>query len=255
MLYLSLHLCSKFSIGIPYLLPIINDDSHCPRNTSKYNHTTSKPGHNISNSNDSSNSTHPAPLVSSPPPPRLPPHHTAAAPPTYLLILPLVPVTIATYVASSRYSDFRHHGFDIIFGSLLGAVIAWGSFRMYHLPVRRSSGWAWGSRRGWEWGKLCAGVDGGRRRRRGDGADGERGERLEEEERVDVDVEMGLLGERTPGGRGGDVSAGRGDGSTTAAAAATATTSGNGDGSVNGNAGLASRPAVRESRMQGPHWQ
>ena len=70
----------------------------------------------------------------------------AAAPPLYLFVLPLVPFCVAIYISSTRYSDFRHHGFDIIFGSLMGFVLAWAAFRLYHLPIRRSSGWAWGPR-------------------------------------------------------------------------------------------------------------
>jgi len=39
-----------------------------------------------------------------------------------------VPVLLAAYAATTRYSDYRHHGVDIIFGSLLGvgtAVLGW----------------------------------------------------------------------------------------------------------------------------------
>ena len=70
----------------------------------------------------------------------------AAAPPTYLLALPLIPLCAATYIATTRFSDFRHHPFDILFGAVLGIVVSWASFRMYQLPVRRGDGWAWRSR-------------------------------------------------------------------------------------------------------------
>jgi hypothetical protein len=69
-----------------------------------------------------------------------------AAPPVYTLILILVPLGAAVYISSTRFTDFRHHGFDIISGSLLGIVCAWFSFRWYHLPVTRGAGWAWGPR-------------------------------------------------------------------------------------------------------------
>ena len=28
----------------------------------------------------------------------------------------------------------------------MGFIFAWAAFRLYHLPIRRSSGWAWGPR-------------------------------------------------------------------------------------------------------------
>ena len=52
----------------------------------------------------------------------------------------------AIYVSSTRYSDFRHHGFDIITGAFLGIVSAWIGFRWYHLPISRGGGWAWAPR-------------------------------------------------------------------------------------------------------------
>lgn len=76
----------------------------------------------------------------------VPIRNQAAAPPVYTLILILVPLGAAFYISSTRYTDFRHHGFDIISGSLLGIVCAWFSFRWYHLPVTRGAGWAWGPR-------------------------------------------------------------------------------------------------------------
>ena len=70
----------------------------------------------------------------------------AAAPPTYLLVIAFIPIGAAIYISSTRWSDYFHHGFDIIFGSLLGFLLAWGSFRWYHAPIRRGAGWAWGPR-------------------------------------------------------------------------------------------------------------
>ncbi|KAF8459074.1 phosphatidic acid phosphatase type 2/haloperoxidase [Terfezia claveryi] len=49
-------------------------------------------------------------------------------PPVPLLLALSVPVLLAAYVATTRYSDYRHHGVDIIFGSLLGvgmAILGW----------------------------------------------------------------------------------------------------------------------------------
>ena len=39
-----------------------------------------------------------------------------------------MPILLATYVATTRYSDYRHHGVDVIFGALLGvgaAILGW----------------------------------------------------------------------------------------------------------------------------------
>lgn len=134
MFYLTLFLCSKFSVTIPYLLPF----SFSPANNTRSSHFGST-------KDDVSDQTktdvfHPHDK------PSVPPRQQAAAPPAYLFILPLIPFSVATYVASTRYSDFRHHGFDIIFGALMGIVCSSISFRMYHLPIRRGAGWSWGPR-------------------------------------------------------------------------------------------------------------
>lgn len=70
----------------------------------------------------------------------------AAAPPLYLLIFAAAPFFTAIFIASSRWFDFRHHGFDILFGFLIGLVCAFFAFRWYHLPISQGAGWAWGPR-------------------------------------------------------------------------------------------------------------
>lgn len=70
----------------------------------------------------------------------------AAAPPIYLLAMTIVPFCLAIFIAASRWFDFRHHGFDILFGFLIGIVTAIYSFRYYHLPIMAGAGWAWGPR-------------------------------------------------------------------------------------------------------------
>lgn len=50
-----------------------------------------------------------------------------------------VPVMAATLIAASRIMDARHHPFDVLFGSALGAVAAWISYRQYY-PAIRSGG-------------------------------------------------------------------------------------------------------------------
>jgi membrane-associated phospholipid phosphatase len=71
----------------------------------------------------------------------------AAAPPLYGLVVVLIPFCTAIYVASTRFTDNKHAGFDIIFASLEGMICAWLAFRWYHLPIRRGARWAWGPRR------------------------------------------------------------------------------------------------------------
>ncbi|KAE8138396.1 phosphatidic acid phosphatase type 2/haloperoxidase [Aspergillus pseudotamarii] len=107
--YLSLWLCAKLSIGFPYLAhsPFGQDLRGQKRETIR---------------------------------------NLGAAPPVLLVILAFVPMAVAFFISASRWFDFRHHGFDIIFGSVMGMVFAWGAFRLYHLPIMRGGGWAWGVR-------------------------------------------------------------------------------------------------------------
>lgn len=69
-----------------------------------------------------------------------------AAPPVLMVILAFVPMAVAFFISASRWFDYRHHAFDIIFGSVMGMVFAWGAFHLYHLPITRGGGWAWGAR-------------------------------------------------------------------------------------------------------------
>lgn len=70
----------------------------------------------------------------------------AAAPPIYLLVFAAAPFSTAIFIASSRWFDYRHHGFDIMFGFLIGTIAAFTAFRWYHLPITQGAGWAWGPR-------------------------------------------------------------------------------------------------------------
>ncbi|PYH92114.1 acid phosphatase/Vanadium-dependent haloperoxidase [Aspergillus ellipticus CBS 707.79] len=104
--YLTLWLCSKFSVGFPNL-------------------------------------THPPDLQRQE---RGAIRTQGAAPPIYMLIAAFVPLAVAFFISASRWFDFRHHGFDIIFGSVLGMVFAWVGFRMFQFPLMRGAGWSWGAR-------------------------------------------------------------------------------------------------------------
>ncbi|KAJ5600740.1 hypothetical protein N7450_001807 [Penicillium hetheringtonii] len=107
--YLTLWFCAKFSVGFPYL-------SYFPTE-----------GQNYSNDRTSVRTR-------------------GAAPPVLMMIFALVPIATASFIAASRWADCRHHGFDVIFGSALGIVFAYIGFRMYHMPIQRGAGWAWGPR-------------------------------------------------------------------------------------------------------------
>ncbi|KAK3989187.1 PAP2 superfamily-domain-containing protein [Cladorrhinum sp. PSN332] len=70
----------------------------------------------------------------------------AAAPPLYLLAIAVIPFFASIFIAGSRWWDYRHHAFDILFGYGIGLIGAVFSFRYYHLPISRGAGWAWGPR-------------------------------------------------------------------------------------------------------------
>ncbi|GAB1216066.1 hypothetical protein ATERTT37_005271 [Aspergillus terreus] len=91
--YLSLWLCAKFSIGLPYLAhsPFSQDLRAQKRDAIRTQ---------------------------------------GAAPPVYMVIIAFVPLAVAFFISASRWFDYRHHGFDIIFGSLMGVVFAWGFLAM-----------------------------------------------------------------------------------------------------------------------------
>ncbi|KAH9865546.1 hypothetical protein J1614_009131 [Plenodomus biglobosus] len=142
LLYLTLFLASKFSVAIPHLSPrpySLNPaytSAVAPSNLKKQR--TTLPFHK----QDSTLSASAYPTEEN----VVPIRYQNAAPPVWTLVLVLVPVASAIYIASTRFTDFRHFGFDLLFGSLIGITCAWFSFRFYHLPVTRGAGWAWGPR-------------------------------------------------------------------------------------------------------------
>lgn len=148
LLYLSLFLCSKFGIQIPYL----------PQQNVSYQGARITPGnellplhHRHEDAPDAAalNGGRKRHLANSPDGPTfhaVSPRNQAAAPPNYLIIPAFIPIAVSIYVNASRFTDFYHHPFDIIVGSLIGILTAWFSFRWYHLPLNRGQGWAWGPR-------------------------------------------------------------------------------------------------------------
>ena len=70
----------------------------------------------------------------------------AAAPPAYLVIFSLITISGAIYISSTRYSDYWHHGVDVLASAIMGTLTAWLGFRWYHMPIQTGFGWAWGRR-------------------------------------------------------------------------------------------------------------
>ena len=156
LLYLTLFLCSKFAIAMPFLqdhsqssiagIAATGQELDCHALLPLHNDS-----HHLHNERTSVEEAHNPPAASDIVPltictNSLPLRNRAAAPPNHLLVLALVPVAVAVYICSTRYSEFYHFGFDIISGSSIGVATSWFSFRWYHLPIRQGAGWAWGAR-------------------------------------------------------------------------------------------------------------
>ena len=80
------------------------------------------------------------------------------------VFLCLIPTLGAALVAVSRIEDARHHPFDVLFGSALGVLCAWGSYRQYFpsLDEAWKKGQAYPIR---SWGTEPAGPSDGHRER------------------------------------------------------------------------------------------
>lgn len=142
--YLSLFLASKFAVTLPFVLPNSGSThaafpSRMPGSSNEPlwddGSTTSSP---LNAKGGAGHGRHNAKLTSI--------RQQAAAPPIYLLAITLAPFCLSIFIASSRWYDFRHHGFDILFGFIIGFITAVYSFRYYHLPIQEGAGWAWGPR-------------------------------------------------------------------------------------------------------------
>jgi membrane-associated phospholipid phosphatase len=114
LVYLSLWLCARFSLGLPYLDLSLNTPLYPSGKRQAAASALDK----------------------------------QAAPPLWQTTLAFAPIVAALFICASRYADFHHAGFDIISGAIIGTVFAWTSFRIYHLPIRRGYGLlAWGPRK------------------------------------------------------------------------------------------------------------
>jgi membrane-associated phospholipid phosphatase len=140
LLYLTLFLASKFSVAIPFLPPR-------PYSTNP-NHTSAIARSNLKKQASMAFSKHESIPASTAYADEfvVPIRYQNAAPPVWTLVFILTPVGAAIYICSTRWTDYRHFGFDILFGALIGIVTSWFSFRFYHLPITRGAGWAWGPR-------------------------------------------------------------------------------------------------------------
>lgn len=151
LIYLSLFLASKFGVTIPFVVPDLSalnsKESHVafpsraataesasrPLNGGSYDddhRVQAKLADRAARFNASIQSI----------------RRQAAAPPVYLLVVTLVPFCISIFISASRWFNYRHHGFDILFGFLIGTICAIYTFRYYHMPIQTGAGWAWAPR-------------------------------------------------------------------------------------------------------------
>lgn len=148
LIYLSLFIASKLAITIPFLAPrpYSNDASHFSAFPSRIDRmqarthvpSPSEQDKGLTSENQFEPSGHNEAIIAA--------RNQAAAPPVYLLVFAIIPFFASIYIASTRWSDFRHHGFDILFGYFIGTVTAIFAFRWYHLPISQGAGWSWGPR-------------------------------------------------------------------------------------------------------------
>ncbi len=147
LVYVSLFIASKLAITIPFLAP--SSYSQDRSRFSAFPSRVEKRAFETQRIGDQDKLEHTNNQV------QLPSGHNdaiiaarnqAAAPPVYLLVFAIIPFFASIYISSTRYSDFRHHGFDILFGYFIGTITAIFAFRYYHLPISQGAGWSWGPR-------------------------------------------------------------------------------------------------------------
>ncbi|KAK2729923.1 pap2 domain containing protein [Colletotrichum kahawae] len=147
LIYLSLFLASKFAVTLPFVATNSDASSHSAfpsrlqKSSSDYEEVRSGEGGSLNpdTSAVARNLAEYNKIVTAV-------RRQAAAPPIYLLTIVVLPWFGSIFIAGSRWFDFRHHGFDILFGYLIGVFTSIFAFRYYHLPIRQGAGWAWGPR-------------------------------------------------------------------------------------------------------------
>lgn len=127
LLYLSLWLSSKLNLSIPYFHPRSMIEEKKAAEADESNLLPTHSGEDV---------------ASTP----TPPYERAAAPPLFGIVLFVIPISVAFWISSTRYVDFKHQGIDIVSGSALGIVTAWLGFRLYHGSLTRGESWAWSPR-------------------------------------------------------------------------------------------------------------
>ncbi|KAF4547804.1 PAP2-like protein 4 [Elsinoe fawcettii] len=134
--YLALWLCVKFNVTFPYVQPYtahelaaspVHDEATLP---------TYNVGHEASPRRTALVDRHPVQMY----------RKAAAAPPVWAIAIPFIPVLFAVWIASTRYQEYKHDGFDVISGSLCGLLTAYVGFRTYHNSIMRGPSWTWGPR-------------------------------------------------------------------------------------------------------------
>ena len=146
-MYLSLFLASKFAITIPILAPRPYSKDNSAYHSAFPSRKQQLSQNTVAEVTDSPNKNlHVSEFKSGTDDSLVAARNQAAAPPLYLLGIAIIPFFAAVYIGSTRFSDFRHHGFDILFGFFIGSMYAITSFRFYHLPISRGAGWSWGPR-------------------------------------------------------------------------------------------------------------
>ncbi|KAH7146270.1 hypothetical protein EDB81DRAFT_856712 [Dactylonectria macrodidyma] len=137
LIYLSLIMASKFAVTIPYVPPSTDAASQTAFPSRIWNATSFQGG--FEGEGSSQRSARYNELITSV-------RRQAAAPPLYLLILVVIPFLGSIFITGSRWFDFRHHGFDLLFGYFIDFITSIFAFRYYHLPIRQGAGWACGPR-------------------------------------------------------------------------------------------------------------
>lgn len=150
--YLTLWICAKLSIAFPYLSTYPLNQGQLQPTSLSSSARQDVPLKNLSqggitaSSHNGTTNTDSTPSTTYSSSHRLSIRSHGAAPPVLQMLIAIFPLGVAAFIAASRWFDYRHHGWDILFGSLLGAFFGWFAFRMYNLPIRRGGGWSWAAR-------------------------------------------------------------------------------------------------------------